>query len=377
MIFIIPIKKNDKITVKVSALSSDGSGIAKISGYTLFIPQTLPEDVIEALVLKTKSSYGYAKLIKIISPSPYRVAPPCPHFEKCGGCQLMAASYDYQKEAKRAFVKDSFAKIGGKNLDIDIIGADSPFRYRNKMVFPFDINGNWGFYRERSHDVIPLIDCLLGDAINKDIMNAIKGYMQKYGVSAYDEKTHKGVIRRVFIRNTDTEILVVISANSDFLPHKDELISSICSVSEKISGIVLNINKNRTNLVLGDKNVLLWGKGTLSATLLGLKYEISPESFFQVNPKQTEKLYSLALDFADISKDDCVLDIYCGIGTITLSAAKRAKKAVGIEVVGKAIGNAKENAVKNGIKNADFYCGKAEDLVPKLIDEGITPDIVI
>lgn len=377
MIFIIPVKKNDRITVAVSSLSSDGSGIAKVSGYTLFIPQALPKDTAEVLVLKTKSSFGYAKLLNIISPSPCRTAVLCPHFEKCGGCQLMTASYDYQIEAKQSFVKDAFSRIGGIDIDVDIIGADMPFRYRNKMVFPFDKNGNWGFYRERSHDVIPLCDCLLGDELNKDIMNAVSGYMKKYSISAYDEESHSGIIRRVFVRNTDTEFLVVISANADFLPHSDELIKAVRLVSDKISGIILNVNKKRTNLVLGDKNVLLWGKDTLSATLLGLKYEISPESFFQVNPKQTEKLYSLALDFADIKYTDTVLDIYCGIGTITLSASQRAKSVIGVEAVEKAIENAKENAKRNGIKNAEFFCDKAENLVPKLIEKGISPDIVI
>ena len=377
MIFIIPVNKNDKITVTVSALSSNGSGIAKVSGYTLFIPQTLPEDVAEVLVLKTRSSYGYAKLLKIISPSPRRTDVPCPHFEKCGGCQLMMADYDYQKEAKKGFVQDALLHIGGIDRKVDIIGADMPFRYRNKMIFPFDKNGNWGFYRERSHDVIPLSDCLLGDAKNKDIMGAIADYMKTYGISAYDEENHKGIIRRVFIRNTKEEFIIVISANADFLPNSEELIKALLRVSEKISGIILNTNKSRTNLVLGEKNTVLWGKNTLSASLLGLNYEVSPESFFQVNPVQTEKLYSLALDFADIKSDDTVLDIYCGIGTITLSAARKARRAIGVEVVEKAIENARENAEKNGVKNAEFYCGKAENIVPKLLKEGIIPDIVI
>ena len=377
MIFIIPVKKNDKITVTVSALSSDGSGIAKADGYTLFIPQTLPEDVAEVLVVKVKASYGYAKLIELLKPSPHRIEIPCPHFSKCGGCQLMAADYGYQLEAKRTFVSDVLSRIGGFNCNVDIIGIDFPFRYRNKMVFPFDKGGSWGFYRERSHDVIPLSDCLLGAELNKDIMNAVSDYMKEFGVTAYDEDTHSGIIRRVFIRNTDAEFLVVISANADTLPHSDRLIASLRAVSEKISGIILNINKKQTNLVLGDKSILLWGKNTLSASLLGLKYDVSPESFFQINPIGTEKLYSLALDFADIKEDDCVLDIYCGIGTITLPAAKKARTAIGVEIVERAIENARVNAERNGIKNAEFYCDKAENLVPRLINDGILPDIVI
>ena len=377
MIAIIPVKKNDKLNVTISAISSDGSGIAKVSGYTLFIPQTVTGDIVEVLVLKTKSSYGYAKLLKVISPSSHRTVPPCPHFEKCGGCQLMTADYGYQLEIKKDFVKDALLRIGGIDTDVDILGMDNPFRYRNKMIFPFDKSGNWGFYRERSHDIVPLSDCLLGDELSRKIMNTISEFMKKFNISAYNEKTHEGVIRRVFIRNTDKEFLVVISANADSLPNPDKLISALRSVSEKITGIILNVNKKRTNLVLGDKNTTLWGKNTMSASLLGLKYEISPESFFQVNPLQTEKLYSKALDFAHIQDGDTVLDIYCGIGTITLSAAETAKMAIGIEIVEKAIENAKENAARNGINNVDFFCGKAEDLVPQLIERGTSPNIVI
>ena len=377
MIFIIPVKKNEICKVKISALSSSGSGIAKVSGYTLFIPQTVPGDEAEVLVLKTKTNYGYAKLKSIIAPSAHRIESPCPHFEKCGGCQLMTADYTFQLEQKRGFVKDALLRIGGIDTEVDILGMDRPFEYRNKMVFPFDKDGNWGFYRERSHDVVPLSGCLLGDKLAGSIMNAVCDYMKKYGVSAYDEDVHNGIIRRVFIRNTENEFIVVISANADFLPRSGELINMLCSVSEKIAGIILNVNKKKTNLVLGDKNLLLWGKGTLSARLLGLNYEISPESFFQVNPVQTEKLYSLALNFADIKKDDSVLDIYCGIGTITLSASKSAKKAIGVEIVEKAIENAKENAKRNGIKNAEFYCGSADDVVPKLLENGFLPDVVI
>ena len=377
MIDIIPVKKNDKVEVTVSAVSSDGSGIAKTDGYTLFIPQAITGDVAEVLVLKTKANYGYAKLVRLILPSPHRINSPCPHFEKCGGCQLMTADYGYQTELKRGFVKDALLRIGGIDTEVEIFGMEKPFRYRNKMVFPFDKNGNWGFYRERSHDVVPLSDCLLGDELCAGVMDAVFGYMKSCGVPAYDEETHRGVIRRVFMRNTEKELVVVISANADFLSHKDRLISAVTAVSDKISGIVLNVNKKRTNLVLGDKNILLWGKGTLSASLLGLRYEISPESFFQVNPVQTEKLYSLALSFAQISDADTVLDIYCGIGTITLSAARKAKRAIGVEIVEKAIENARDNAEKNGIENAEFYCDSAENAVPKLIESGVLPDVII
>ena len=362
---------------KIETLSSDGSGIARIDGYTLFVPQAVPGDEVEILVLKTNKNYGYAKVTKIIKPSELRVAPPCRHFAKCGGCQLMTIDYKAQLEFKRNIVRDALLRLGKIDLEPDIIGMESPNRYRNKMVFPFAPDGSWGFYRQRSHDVIPLSDCLLGDELVTKIMDIISNHIKKHNISVYDEASHKGIMRRAFLRTTHDEIMVVISANADSIPKSDELIKNITEISPKISSIILNINKKRTNLVLGDKNVTLWGKDVLSATLCGLSYEISPHSFFQVNPVQTEKLYGKAIELADIGENDTVLDIYCGIGTISLTAAKSAKSVIGVEIVPEAIENAKENATRNGIKNAEFYCSAAEDIVPQLIADNISPDIVI
>lgn len=329
------------------------------------------------MVLKTNKNYGYAKAVEVITPSPLRTEPPCRHFAKCGGCQLMTVDYSTQLEFKKNIVRDALLRLGKIDLEPDIIGMEQPSRYRNKMVFPFAPDGSWGFYRQRSHDVIPLSDCLLGDSLTTEIMNAISAHIKKYNISVYDEAEHKGIMRRAFLRTTENEAMVVISANAGSIPKSEELIESITAVSPKISSIILNINKKRTNLVLGDKNVTLWGKDVLSATLCGLSYEISPHSFFQVNPQQTEKLYGKAIEFADIKKDDTVLDIYCGIGTISLTAAKTAKAVIGVEIVPEAIENAKENAKRNGIENSKFYCSAAEDIVPELLRDNISPDIVI
>ncbi len=377
MIIIIPVEKNHEYTVQIESVSSEGSGIAHIDGYTLFVPQTAKGDIARVLVLKTKSSYGYAKVLEITTPSPIRTEPLCEHFSKCGGCQLMHMNYQAQCKFKQQVVHDALLRIGGIDTDVSFIPAENPTRYRNKMIFPFSQNGSWGFYRERSHDVIPLKDCLLGDSLNKEIMNVISDFITSYSISVYDEQAHKGIMRRVFIRNSKTEVMVVLSVNSSSIPHKDELISALRAVSPKICGIILNINTKRTNLVLGDKNITLWGKDSLSDTLCGIGYEISPHSFFQINPAQTEKLYGTAIEFADISKEDTVMDIYCGIGTISLTAAKSAKSVIGIEIVPQAIENAKQNASANGINNAEFYCSAAEDIVPELIKSGGTPDIVI
>lgn len=341
------------------------------------MPQAVPGDEVELLVLKTNKNYGYAKVTDVITPSELRTVPPCDHFAKCGGCQLMTIDYSSQLEFKRNIVRDALLRLGKIDLEPDIIGMDNPNRYRNKMVFPFAPDGSWGFYRQRSHDVIPLSDCLLGDELVTEIMDTISNHIKKHNISVYDEVAHKGIMRRAFLRTTKDEVMVVISANANSIPKCDELIKSITAISTKISSIILNINKKRTNLVLGDKNVTLWGKDVLSATLCGLSYEISPHSFFQVNPVQTEKLYGKAIELADITKDDTVLDIYCGIGTISLTAAKNAKSVIGVEIVPEAIDNAKENAKRNGIENAEFYCFPAEDIVPQLIADDISPDIVI
>ncbi len=341
------------------------------------MPQTVPGDEIELLVLKTNKNYGYAKVAEIITPSPLRTNPPCEHFAKCGGCQLMTIEYNTQLEFKKNIVRDALSRLGKIDLEPDIIGMTYPERYRNKMVFPFAPDGSWGFYRQRSHDVIPLNDCLLGDKLNTEIMNAISSHIKKHNISVYDENSHKGIMRRAFLRTTENEVMVVISANGDSIPKSDELIKSITAISPKISSIILNINKKRTNLVLGDKNVTLWGKDVLSASLCGLSYEISPHSFFQINPVQTEKLYNKAIELAAITENDTVLDVYCGIGTISLTAAKNAKWVIGVEIVPEAIENAKENAKRNGIENAEFYCSAAEDIVPKLLGDDLSPDIVI
>ena len=259
---------------------------------------------------------------------------------------------------------------------------DVPERYRNKMVFPVgNVQGKnvCGFYAMRSHDIIPLDDCSLGDEINREINDAVIDYMNENNVSAYDEKSHKGIVRRVFTRKSFSanEIMVVVSVNAKSLPKREKLISKLRKVSDRIVSIVLNINTKRNNLVLTEKNVILWGKDRISDTLCGVKFDISPQSFFQINPVQTEKLYSKALEYADIDENTSVMDIYCGIGTISLCAAKNAKSVVGVEIVERAIEDAKENAVKNGIENAIFYADSAENIVPKLIEKGERPDVVI
>lgn len=340
---------------------------------------TIKGDIVLAKVTKLNKNYGFAKLLKIITPAPDRTEPICPKFDECGGCRIMHMTYKAQCRFKRQLVYDALKRIGGIETEVAFVGAKEPLRYRNKMVFPFSEDGEWGFYKGGTHEVVPLKDCPLGDILNAKILDAVKNFCKDNHIPSYNEKNHSGVLRRVFTRvSAETgEVMVVVSVNADSISKSQQLIDTLTSLSPRIVSIILNINKKRTNLVLGDKNITLWGKDTISDNLLGFSYEISPHSFFQINHAQTERLYNKALEYAEIDDTKTVFDLYCGIGTISLSAAKLAKKVVGVEIVPQAIENAKENAKKNGIKNAEFYCAAAEDITPKLIEQGTKPDTVI
>ena len=380
----IPVTKNKEYEFTIESVTSEGMGVSHIDGFCVFIPNTVDGDVVLAKILKVKTGYAYARLSKIITPSEYRVKAPCPASSKCGGCQLMHIDYKKQLEVKKDIIENALKRIGKIDVGVsEMIGADKPYRYRNKMIFPIGIDKNGkkicGFYRERSHDIIPLDDCLLGDEIISKIIKAVMSFIEKYKITVYNEEQHKGIVRRLFIRygfNTD-EMMVVLSINAKTLPHFDEFAKNISSVSPKIKSVILNFNTKKTNAVLGDTNAVIFGSKTISDTLCGMKYEISPHSFFQINPYQTEKLYNKALELAEISENDKVMDLYCGIGTISLCAAKKAKSVIGVEIVEQAILDARKNAEQNGIKNATFYAEDASVLVPKLIEDGEKPDIVI
>lgn len=369
---------NKEYMLDIESLSTSGDGVAHIDGYTLFVSSAIAGDRVSAQVTKLNKTYGFAKTMKILSPSPDRTLPKCGHFYECGGCQLMCMSYSAQCAFKRRLISDALQRIGGVNCDVDFCGAPSAYRYRNKMVFPFSEKGEWGFYKNSSHDVVQLNDCLLGDDLNPKIMDCIKDFFRKKKIKPYDEHTHSGVLRRVFIRNSsDGGIMVVISVNADKITGQDELVHELRRLSDRVRSIILNVNTKRTNLVLGDKNTTLYGKPTISDTLCGFRYDISPHSFFQINHAQTEQLYKKAIEYANISSDDIVFDLYCGIGTISLYAAKYARKVIGVEIVPDAIMNARMNAEKNGISNAEFYCAAAEDIVPKLAAADDKPNTVI
>ena len=379
------VEKNKHYDIEITGVSSDGNGVCKVDGFTVFVPMTVTGDKGEIVIVKVLSKYAIGRMLDITTPSPIRQEPKCPVFKRCGGCHLQHIKYENQLEIKGGFIEDAMQRIGGlENLKCDeVIGMENPYRYRNKCIFPVGIDKNGGivsgFYASRSHDIIAIDDCMAGVLENELIVKAVKKYMEETGIMPYNEKNHTGLVRRVFIRDgrASGEIMVVVSVNGKNIPQKEKLVSKLTAVSDKIVSIYININETRTNNVLGMENKLIYGKAEIEDTLLGIKFKISPHSFYQINPYMTEKLYGKALEYANITDKDNVLDVYCGIGTISLAAAKSAKHVTGIEIVEQAVRDAKSNAKNNGISNADFFADSAENAVPKLIEGGMKPDIVI
>ncbi len=378
------ITKNQILEVEITDVTPTGDGVAKPEGYPLFIKGGVTGDTLKVTVTKTNKSYGFAKIDDIINPSPYRTEPPCDVFEVCGGCDFMHIDYTHQKEIKSNTVFNNLVRLGdAKDFQYEeIIGAHNIYGYRNKAQFPIGkVKGKivCGFYSKKSHDIIPCTQCMIqNDDINKAV-GAFLEYANESRLSVYDEKRHSGLLRHIYVRsgNKTGEMLVVIVTNSSSpLPNRDMLIKKLASV-KGVRGIIQNINTARTNLVLGEENRIVWGEEQITSNIGNLSFRISPQSFFQVNGEQTEKLYAKALEYADISKDDTVFDLYCGVGSISLFLAGSAKKVIGVEIVEKAIENAKENARLNSIDNAKFYAGDCGKVVDELIQKGETADVVV
>ncbi len=372
------LEKNQIFETVIEDMSEQGEGIGKVDGYTLFIKDAVIGDRIEGKVTKAGKRYGYGRIRKILAPSPFRVAPACPVAAPCGGCQLQAMSYERQLQFKEDKVRNHLVRIGGfaeETLSMEpIIGmageASGPFRYRNKGQFPFGRSKDgriiYGFYAGRTHSIIEAEDCLLGAPVNREILEIIRIFMEEYHVAPYDEATHTGLVRHTLIRVGfyTGEIMVCLVINGKKLPHSEALVSRLQKIPGMTS-ISLNINRERTNVILGKDMVYLAGTPYITDFIGPLRYRISPQSFYQVNPVQTEKLYGKALEFAELTGNETVWDLYCGIGTISLFLARRARKVYGVEIVPAAIENAKENAALNGIGNAEFFVGKAEEVLPR------------
>ncbi|WP_317366958.1 23S rRNA (uracil(1939)-C(5))-methyltransferase RlmD [uncultured Tyzzerella sp.] len=377
------IKKNVYFDIDIIDIGINGEGIGKIDNFTIFVDGALPNETVHIKIIKVKKNYGYGKIINIIKPSPYRQNPHCKHFGKCGGCNLLHLSYDEQLKIKSKFVQSNLKKIAKiDNVKVPkAIGMDIPFNYRNKASFPinFTDNVNIGFYKPRSHNIINIDNCIIQNPINNVIIQKFKDFIKESNISIYDENTGKGDLRHIVTRvgNKTNELLICIVVNNNKFLYKDLLIENFKTIPN-LDSIVINYNTINNNVILGDKTETIMGKGYIVDYIKDLKFNISPLSFYQVNPIQTEVLYEIALNFCNLTGNEIVFDAYCGIGTISLFLAKNCKKVYGIEIVPDAIKNAISNAELNNINNAEFFVGKSEDVIPKLIfKENICPDVIV
>ena len=365
-------RKNDIVTLKIEDCGIDGEGIGKADGFTVFVKDAVIGDTVRAKIMKAKKNYGYGRLEEIITPSPDRVEPKCQFARQCGGCQLQALSYEKQLEFKTSKVRGHLERIGGfTDIPMEkILGMEQPFHYRNKAQFPVGKSKDGriitGFYAGRTHSIIENRDCALGVTRNKEVLDRVIAHMEKFHIQPYDENTGKGLVRHVLIRYgffTD-EMMVCLIINGEKLPDEEALVKSLRQIPEAVS-VMVNVNKKRNNVILGEKVRLLWGKPYITDKIGEISYQISPLSFFQVNPYQTGRLYGKALEYAQLSGNETVWDLYCGIGTISLFLAQKAKMVRGVEIIPAAIENAKENARLNGFDNTEFFVGKAEEVLPE------------
>ena len=378
------IKKNEIYNIEITAQGSEGEGIGKIDGFTIFVKDAVLGDVIDAKILKVNKSFAYAKIERIITESMHRTKPLCSVYSRCGGCNFMHIKYEQQLKLKSKRIYDALTRIGGFSLDKhpDISGADNPFYYRNKTQLPIgidkDANIISGFFAPRTHTICPVDMCVCAPHIQKAVTDTIKDFMRKYAVTPYDEKNHSGIIRHVFIRTTKkSDVMVVIVANAHKCKNADALVNMLKENVDGLVSVIWNVNTEKTNLILGNKNITLYGDDVLVDTIGNLSFKISPNSFYQINPEQTEKLYNTALEFAELDKTQTVFDLYCGIGTISLFMASRAKKVIGLEIVSDAVKNANENAKLNNITNTQFYCGSVEKTIVELCNSGERADVVV
>lgn len=401
-------EKNDMVTVTIEDVGMEGEGIGKIEGFPLFIKDAIVGDTVEAKIIKSKKNYAYARVEKVVTPSPFRVEPPCKSHRQCGGCQIQALSYDRQLAFKQDKVRNNLLRIGGfSEAEVDrvmepVVGMENPLRYRNKAQYPFgtDKQGNpiTGFYAGRTHSIISNTECYLGREENREILQTILDYMKEYHVNAYDEETGKGLIRHALIRTGfyTGEIMVCLVINykgkqESYLPEQDKLLEKLALI-KGMTSVSVSINTERTNVIMGKEIHTIWGSDTITDKIRvrdtgkvdmpytgeELTFSISPLSFYQVNPMQTEKLYSLALEYAGLTGKESVWDLYCGIGTISLFMALRAKEVYGVEIIPQAIDDARQNAVRNHIANAEFFVGKAEEVLPAVYEkEESHPDVIV
>lgn len=397
------IKKNDVFQIRIEDMNDTGEGVGRSDGYIWFVKDAIIGDLVEAKAVKTKKNYGFARLMEVIEPSEGRIEPHCPVARQCGGCQLQAMRYDEQLKFKERKVFNNLKRIGGlENLRLPedetvggaedageaivmepITGMDHPWRYRNKAQFPFGENRDGkviaGFYAGRTHCIIEQEDCLLGIEENGEILRIIKHIMEMRGIKSYQEDSHRGLMRHVLIRKgfKTGEIMICFVINGKQLPFSEEFVEALLTIPG-VADISYNVNTERTNIIMGNRVVTLYGPGYITDYIGNVKYRISPLSFYQVNPVQTERLYGTALEYAGLTGNETVWDLYCGIGTISLFLSQKARQVYGVEIVPQAIEDARENAKLNGFENVEFFVGKAEEVLPEQFERNQEPvDVIV
>lgn len=382
-------KKNDEYVIEIVDLGMDGEGIGKINsdsgGYTVFVKDALIGDIARVKIIKMKKSYGYGRLMEIIKPSPYRVEPRCPLARACGGCQIMHLNYEEQLRFKENKVRNLLERIGkqeGYEM-LPIIGMQEPFYYRNKAQFPVGKNKDGkivtGFYAGRTHSIIDTEHCYIQHPLNETLVHMVKTWMEEFGIEPYDETTRQGLVRHILTRiaKRTGQVMVCLVINGSQLPHSDALIEQLRTV-EGMTSISININRENTNVILGSQVKTLWGSPYITDYIGDICYQISPLSFYQVNPEQTRVLYGKALEFADLKAGEVVWDLYCGIGTISLFLAQKAARVYGVEIVPQAIEDARKNARLNHIENVEFFVGKAEEVLPREYEKNhVYADVIV
>lgn len=379
----MPLYKNQTIPLKITGLSSDGNGIGKFDGMAVFVPFSAPGDELVVRIVKPSPSYAFGIIETIVTPSEYRITPDCDIFGKCGGCAFRHVAYDEELRQKRVIVSDSFLHIGKISVPVaETLPSPNVDRYRNKVQIPVDSSGDevyTGFYAGRSHRVIPCKDCMLQPEIFTDISQLICMLLSKFKISTYNESKHTGIVRHVFLRHSVTldKVMVCFVINKKRLPFQEDIIAQLTESFPQISTIAVNINREKTNVVLGEKCITLWGDDELTDEMSGVPVKLNPLSFYQVNTKGAEQLYAVAAAFANLSKDDVLLDLYCGAGTIGLSMAHFCKKLIGVEIIPQAIENAIENAKQMNLDNTEFICADASETAERLLYENVKPNVII
>jgi len=380
----IPVEKNQDYVIDITGMGFEGEGVGRIEDYTVFVQGALLGEKAKVKIVKANKNFGFGKLLEIIEPAANREEPSCGIYKRCGGCQLQHLSYEGQLQFKTQRVKDVISRIGKlENVAIHpTMGMKSPYRYRNKVQLPVGINNGEveiGFYAPRSHEIIPMDSCGIQDEVADKVVALTKEWIKKYNIEPYNEENSSGIIRHIMIRKAfkTGEVMVVIVTNSEKLPYKNEFVDLIVNNIKGIKSVIQNVNGKKTNVILGERCIALWGEATITDYIGKFAFKISPLSFFQVNPIQTEVLYNKALEYADLKGNEVVFDAYCGAGTISLFLSQKAKMVYGVEIVPQAIENAIENAKENKVNNAEFIVGQSEKVIPDLIDKGIKADVVV